>query len=615
MKTPFSKKITTKLIFSPFFFLLVIFAALACGYYFLNPQNPLADFHRQHMLNLSSEKRLVVDMWFEQARKSVEYISRNGAVRDAASINTFLATATDKKKKKAADSARGAVEAASQRFLDEAVASSPFKTAVLLLKDGSVIAATSRELIGSNWSDRNFFPGAITGLKSPSVRIFYSSDSGIGFLSPVFDDKEGLVGLVYAVPDADKPAGLLNVENPVYKSEKVEMIDGDGNLILSRKGYPDKRIKYNVPKEERGNVPELRDNILFDVVPLENAPFRLVTTMDNEEVGRPLFIAMVLCAVYAGVILAVMVYKSAYSGPRLVERPVEKLVSAAKQVADGVLDNINLGKEYGGELLELRNAFESMVDELKTREAILSERVKCETVKVACSPYVDISHEFTGPLASMAAAADVMVRDRHQLGEEGRKALDEILRFSKSLLLYMDNLYDFAQFEQGRLARVNEQFNLCSLMNEIESYAKGLTGTREIEVIVDCQEEFENRMVQTDRLLLKKILMNLADNAVTNTAAGTITILTGTKSEDGTEYIEISVADTGKGFSDDELNGLVGDGSCVRSPAGLCIARNMSEILGGRLTAESIAGKGSVFTLTVPVTSISEVATAESRPE
>ncbi|MBF0560394.1 MAG: sensor histidine kinase [Nitrospirae bacterium] len=611
MKISFSKRITNRLLFFPFLFILGMFAALACGFYFLVPQNPFEDYHRQHLMNLSSEKRLVVDTWFEQAKKNVEYLARNDVVKEAISINTFLATATDKRKKKAADAARGAIEAASLRLLDETVLSSPFKMAVLLLKDGSIVSSTQRELTGSNWSDRSFFSGAVAELKSPSVRTFYSIDSGMGFLAPVFDDKEGIIGLVYAVPNIDKLYRLLHIENPVYKTEKVEMIDREGNLILTQKGFPDKRMKYNVPKEGKGNAVELRDNIFFDVISLENAPFRLVGTIDNAEVGRPLLIVLVLCAVYAGVVLIIMLFKSAFSGPKLVSRPVEKLISATKIVTDGRLGDISLGKDFSGELLALRDAFESMVDELKTREAMQSESLNTAKAKVSCAPYEGLSDEFRGPLSDMAASADVLIMNEHQLGAKGREALNDMLSVSRSLLLYVDNLYDIAQLEQGRLAKVNEEFNLCELMSEIESYANGLKGTREIEVIADCREEFEHKILRTDRLMLKKILMNVVNNALINTRAGTVTILATEKLKDGTEYIELSVADTGKGFSNDEINNLIGDEALVQSPSGLGMARKMSEILGGNLAAESIAGKGSVFTVTVPVTSVGQIAAGQ----
>jgi signal transduction histidine kinase len=175
-----------------------------------------------------------------------------------------------------------------------------------------------------------------------------------------------------------------------------------------------------------------------------------------------------------------------------------------------------------------------------------------------------------------------------------------MLSTSKDLLLFVDNLCDYARFEQGKLEHAAGPFNLCDLLNETELYARSLAGIKEIELIVECQEVFVNSMVHTNRSLLRKLLFNLVSNAMKNTSAGTVTILSTEKIMDGMDYLEVSVADTGRGFGSDELNQLFGDISSPQSSVGLIIARKISEILGGSLETESVAGKGSVFTAVIP---------------
>src|SRR5208283_2533011 len=194
MKVSFSKKIVTKLIFYPLFFMLALFAALSAGFYYLAPQNPFVDFPRRQQMNLLSEKRLAVDMWFEQGKKSAEYLSKNDAIRAALAVHTPSAVPADKRKKKMLVSLREAADAASQKVLDDMVPSSPCKMFALLSKDGTIISSSQRELIGSNWSDRDFFAGAIHELQSQSVRVFHSKDSGLIFLAPVFAGKDDLAG-------------------------------------------------------------------------------------------------------------------------------------------------------------------------------------------------------------------------------------------------------------------------------------------------------------------------------------------------------------------------------------------------------------------------------------
>jgi len=602
MKVPFSKKVVTKLIFYPFLFLLALFAALSAGFYYLVPQNPFVDFPRQHQMNLLSEKRLAVDLWFEQGKKSTEYISRNDIIKEAIAVHIASASAADKRKKKTLVSVRQAAEAASQKLLDEIVLSSPCKMFALLLKDGTIISSSQRELIGSNWSDRDFFASAVSESQSSAVHVFHSDNSGMIFLAPVLADKEGVVGIIYAVPNNERLAGLLHVDIGVYNTEKAELIDREGNLILTQKGFPDKRIKYNVPYDEKGNSVQLKDHLFFYVVPLVNAPFRLISTIDKSEVLQPLTLVLGLCAIFTGLLIIVLVFWSVYYGPKLVSKPVAGFINAVKGVSDGLLDNINLGKDYSGELLELKKSFESMVDELKTREAFQVERLKAAKTMVSSAPFEDISYILRDPLSAISCAAEGVIKSERQLNEQSRKDLQDLLCVSKDLLLLVDNLYDYAQLEQNKIVKAAGPFNLCELLDEIGPYAKELAYMKEIEVIVECQEVFVNRMVHTDRSLLKKVLLNLVNDAVKNTTVGTITILSteGSK-KDGADYIEVSVADTGKGFGSDELDQLFRDLTSPHSSVGLIMARKLAEILGGNLEVESLAGKGSVFTANIPV--------------
>ncbi len=605
MKVPFSGRIATKLLFPPILFMLALFAVFCVGFYYLSPWNPFEDAHKRHLINLLSEKKLVVDMLFEQGERSVEYLAGNDIVREAISTYTAQEPAV-KKRKKTAYTMRDMAQAASLKLFDNMVPASPCKMFALLSKDGKIISGSQRDLIGSDWSDRDFFANAAAETQSPSqpVRVIQSGDRGMVFLAPVFDDKKNLMGFIYAVPNIDKITRLLHVERSMYKTEKVEMIDREGNLVLTQKGFPDKKIRFNLPKDEKGNAVRLKDNLFFYVVNLESAPFRLIATIEKQEVMLPVNIVLVLGAIFSCLTIIVLVFQSAYSGPKLISKPVGHLVKATKTITEGSLDNIDLGKEFKGELLELKRAFESMVEELKNRESIQVEKLKEAEASVPLAPFANISSELRTPLYSIASAAEGMIGNGHHPAEDDRKALYDMLCSSKSLLILVDNLYDYAQLSQENVVFAAEPFSLCELVDEVSSSAKELAGMKEIEVIADCQEVFMKKMIHTDRSLLKKLLLNLVSNAVGNTGAGTITVLCSEVLKDGVEYVEISVADTGKGFGNDEIGQMFEDMASPHSSLGLIMSRKMAEILGGSLEVESLSGKGSVFTVIIPVKAI-----------
>ncbi|MBF0505633.1 MAG: sensor histidine kinase [Nitrospirae bacterium] len=605
MKVPFSGKVATKLLFLPILLILAMFAIFCAGFYYLSPWNPFEDAHKRHLINLLSEKKLAVDMLFEQGENSVAYLADNNIVREAISAyNTPVPVA--KKQKKVAYTAREMSEAAALRLFDNMVTASPCKMFALLSRNGKIISGSQRELIGSDWSDRDFFTNAITGTQSPSqsVRVIQSGDGGMVFLAPVFDDKKNLMGFIYAVPNIDKISRLLHVERGMYKTEKVEMIDREGNLILTQKGFPDKKIKFNLPKNEKVSGVRLKANLFFYVVNLESAPFRLIATIDKQEVMLPLSIVLALGAIFSCLTIIVLVFQSAYSGPKLISRPVARLVNASKSITEGGLDNIDLGKEFKGELLELKRAFESMVEELKNRESVQERKLKAAEAIVPLAPFANISSELRRPLYCVASAAEGIIRDERNLAEDDKKVLYDMLCSSKSLLILVDNLYDYAQFSQEKVVSASEPFSLCELVDDVSSTGKELAGMKEIEVITDCQEVFMKKMIHTDRSILKKLLLNLMSNAVGNTGVGTITVLCSEILKDGIEYIEISVADTGKGFGNDEIEHMFEDMASPHSSLGLIMSRKMAEILGGSLEVESLSGKGSVFTAIIPVKAI-----------
>lgn len=602
MKVPFFNKVATRLLLFPLLSVLVLFAALCAGFYFLNPQNPFEDFHRQHLANLLSEKKLAVDMFFEQGQKSVEYLSNNNVVRDA--FSAYSSPEPVVKKRKKADTSRVMAQTASQRFLDSYLPASPCRMFALISRNGKIIASSQRELIGSDWSDRSFLTNAIAELQSASVRISYDSGNGMAFLSPVFDDKRNLIGLIYAIPNTDKLSRLLRVEKAVYKTEKVEMIDREGNLIMTPKGFPDKKIKYNLPRKGKVNSVRLKDNLFFYAVDLESAPFRLVATVEKQEAIQPGTVVLVLGAIFAGFIVVLLVFQTTYSGPKLVSRPVTRLTNAARAVSDGNLDEVELGRDFNGELLGLKKTFEAMVNTLRDNEAANAEKLVQLEASMPSAPIANISSELRKPLYSITGAAEGLIQGEQQLSENRSDALHEVLCGSRSLLVLVDNLYDYAQLSQDNYACTTEQFNLCELVGEITSNVRELVGMREVEVVADCQEVFMDRKIRTDKTLLRKLLLNLLNNAVKNTGIGTITILCSEVLKDGMEYLEVSVADSGKGYRSDEMERLFDDIASPRSSLGLIVSRKIAEILGGQLDAESLDGKGSVFTAMIPIQAI-----------
>ena len=110
----------------------------------------------------------------------------------------------------------------------------------------------------------------------------------------------------------------------------------------------------------------------------------------------------------------------------------------------------------------------------------------------------------------------------------------------------------------------------------------------------------------TDEVRLRRMLINLASNAIKFTDSGRVTV----KARQDDEYLELSVSDTGKGIPEDELSTIFdeyrqveGSESRVQQGTGLglSITKQFAELLGGSISVQSEMGKGSTFTVRVPV--------------
>ena len=139
------------------------------------------------------------------------------------------------------------------------------------------------------------------------------------------------------------------------------------------------------------------------------------------------------------------------------------------------------------------------------------------------------------------------------------------------------------------------------LLQEIESGARALIGTREIELVVDCSGALAGQPAYTDRLHLKQILENIVDYAVSSTEAGTITLLLSDSVQGGVRYLDASVADTGRGIGREELQALSDGTPSDGEYAGIGVSKRLTEALGGTIDIESEQGKGSVFNIMIPM--------------
>ncbi len=605
MKVKFFQRLNTRISLFPMSILLVIFIAGGIGFYFFGYAQFLQDFHKSHLITISSEKKIAFDSWFGYHKSDLDGLSRLGVFRDNAAILSGVQPGIKLKKKIAEQVNRSQIVIS--ELLQERVLSARYKMLSVMSKDGRVISSSSQDIFNADWSGRDFFKEKTVDLKSAAVIGFYGSedaDYGIEMLTPVFAGSEQ-IAFIHAVLPVKELAGFLKIEKGLYKTGKIDVTDADGNLLLVKDGIPQRKIRYNIPKNGHdisGYKAGYRDNIFFYAVDLEQAPLRLIGTVDKSDVTWPFNILLIGYCSLAGAVILMTIIQNSYLARRVITKPIYRLTNAVKSFSSGNL-NVDLGKGYKGELMELKKSIEDMLEELKEREASLRESIRAkEKTRLKSMFFSKMSREFREPLNNIIGNVKTVLEGEADPSRKG--VLGDISGAAQNTLRIMDDLIDLSRLEEGKFAVSPGEFNMCEIIKEVEDAARNLIGSKEIELIADCHGVFADKSVYADRHRLKQILENLTGNAIKTTEAGTVTILSSSVLKNGVEYLEVSVADTGAGIEPEMLEHIFEELAEPQISIGLAIAKKAADSLGGKIDVESTAGKGSVFTVTIPIMAI-----------
>ena len=212
------------------------------------------------------------------------------------------------------------------------------------------------------------------------------------------------------------------------------------------------------------------------------------------------------------------------------------------------------------------------------------------------------SHELRTPLNSILGFTQLL--QMSELSAEDSDAVQRILGAGRHLLTLINELIDIARIESGDLSLSVEPVLVCPLIEESSQLMAPIAAERAIRIIQDCPRPA--LAMHADRHRLSQVLVNLISNAVKyNHRGGTITIAC---REEGTGQASIVVSDTGPGISPENIERIFApferlgaEQTMVEGTGiGLPLARALTEAMRGRLTASSVPGQGSAFTVSLP---------------
>jgi two-component system heavy metal sensor histidine kinase CusS len=307
-------------------------------------------------------------------------------------------------------------------------------------------------------------------------------------------------------------------------------------------------------------------------------------------------------ALIALVLIPVTALLAAVAGRSMADRilmPLNRLVTASREIGIGGLSRRVAEPERPAELRELALAYNGMLERLD--RAVMALR----------SFTADASHELRTPLTAIRGTAEVaLARDRS--ADELRGTLEEVLDETGSMLHLVEDLLVLARGDQAHADTADAPVDLTAVLRDVQDVGEALAGGKPVEVRLDAPEGLE---VAGDAGALRRLLLNLVSNAVKFTDRGAVTLTARRAEEPAAEpgqearpCVEVQVADTGIGIAAGDLprvfdrfyradaaRGAGGTG------LGLAIARMVAERHRGTISVESTPGAGSVFTVRLPV--------------
>lgn len=250
---------------------------------------------------------------------------------------------------------------------------------------------------------------------------------------------------------------------------------------------------------------------------------------------------------------------------------------------------------------------QSQADELSEQNIELEMQKKQveETDRLKSEFLSNMSHELRTPLNSIMALSHVLkMQTKNKITSEESNYLEIIERNGKNLLALINDILDLSKIEAGKLDINLHNFSLKPIFENIRDSLLPIAKEKEIEVNLNIPENLPK--IQSDSGKIHQILQNIIGNAVKFTEKGLVSINAVTNEN----LVVIKIVDTGIGINKENLPHIFEefrqvDGSTSRrfegTGLGLAIANKLAEKLGIKISTKSELGKGSIFTLYLPV--------------
>jgi signal transduction histidine kinase/CheY-like chemotaxis protein len=323
----------------------------------------------------------------------------------------------------------------------------------------------------------------------------------------------------------------------------------------------------------------------------------------------------------------------------LISKPILHLEDTMRMVSANKNYAVRASKTYGDEIGRLIDGFNTMLSEiqqrdtvlqstngeLKTRtheleeevfqrkqaqEELLKAKHAAEEANRAKSTFLaNMSHELRTPLNAIIGYSEMLEEEARETSKiENVQDLRKIQSAGKHLLSLINDVLDLSKIEAGKMGLHLETFDVTQITEEMVTTLEPAAAKNANSIHVHVADNVNT--MRADITKVRQILFNLLSNACKFTDHGSVTLDVDQIKAEGREWIQFRVSDTGIGISAKQKENLFkefaqADASIARkyggTGLGLAITHRFVQLMKGHIHVESEPGKGSIFTVRLPV--------------
>lgn len=232
---------------------------------------------------------------------------------------------------------------------------------------------------------------------------------------------------------------------------------------------------------------------------------------------------------------------------------------------------------------------------------------EAEAANMAKSSFLaNMSHEIRTPINAILGMNEMILREEKDPAIRGYAG--NIQASGNSLLSIVSDVLNISKIESGKLEIIPVDYEVNSLISDCCNMAAGRAKAKELELLVKCADNVPMKLCG-DETHIRQIIMNLLTNAVKYTEKGTVKLIVSGRFTDGGFVLKVDVSDTGIGIAEENLPQLFTqfqrfdlqrNRNIEGTGLGLSIVKRLCDLMSGTITARSVLGSGSTFTVELP---------------